>query len=209
LNEDGHRRLLTENEARAALPAEDALAVLSGLEKAAVLHAEEHHGGRYFQLGHDWLAARVFKLRQEREREEEAAGRLATERAARRRLGVIAGIAVVVAVVMAVLVVWALRERDTARTAEDRARVASLVAGVRELLARGQPAPAARLLLKLGQGLFRGVQPRWQSRRHRLLGQDGAGLGQLHPRPTTSPPCRHHGLPLSRDAPNLPRRERR
>ncbi|XXY49078.1 hypothetical protein WME91_54635 [Sorangium sp. So ce269] len=82
----------------------------------------------------------------------------------------IAAAAVTTAVVMAVIVVWALGQRDAARTAEAaarraedaakaaqqeataqtaRARASSLMAGARELLARNQPGPAVKLLLEV------------------------------------------------------------
>src|SRR5262249_43958394 len=66
----GQRKLLTEKEARLVLPGEAAAEVLGQLERAAVLHAEEHQGSRYFELGHDWLARKVFERRQAREKEE-------------------------------------------------------------------------------------------------------------------------------------------
>ncbi|KYF93244.1 hypothetical protein BE20_09970 [Sorangium cellulosum] len=169
---EGHRTLLTEQEARGVLPPGAAAEVLGQLERAAVLRAEEHQGSRYFELGHDWLASRVFQRRREREQEaaerkrrEEEDRRIATERAARRTLGAIAAVAVAVAAVMAVLVVWALQQRDAARRAEGdakaaqqgakaqaaRARASSLMAGSRELLAKGQPAMATKLLLEVAE----------------------------------------------------------
>ncbi|MFY0524942.1 hypothetical protein ACN28I_17905 [Archangium gephyra] len=58
---DGSRTLLTERQARAALPPGQADRVLTTLERTAVLLAGEHHGSRYFELGHDWLARKVFE----------------------------------------------------------------------------------------------------------------------------------------------------
>ncbi|WP_437572710.1 nSTAND1 domain-containing NTPase [Sorangium sp. So ce542] len=170
---EGHRTLLTEQEARGVLPAGAAAEVLGQLERAAVLRAEEHQGSRYFELGHDWLASRVFPRRRQREqqkaerkRREAEAQRVARERAARRALGAIAAAAVAVAVaaVMAILVIWALRQRDVAEAAQReaadqaaRARTSLLMAGARELLAKGQPAPAAKLLLEVADpGKVRG-----------------------------------------------------
>ncbi|MFP2929863.1 hypothetical protein ACLESO_32655 [Pyxidicoccus sp. 3LG] len=63
---DGSRTLMTEQQARAVLPPGVAEAVLTQLESAAVLHAEEHQGSRYFELGHDWLARKVFELKRQR-----------------------------------------------------------------------------------------------------------------------------------------------
>lgn len=132
IDREGNRRPLTEKEARAALSAGAADEVLRRLEQEAVLRAEEHQGSRYFELGHDWLAKRVFeqreerkqkeaRAREEREREESERKRREEERAARRRLGIIAGVAVAVAVVMGVVVVWALGQRDAAQKAEREA----------------------------------------------------------------------------------------
>ncbi|WP_437298960.1 WD40 repeat domain-containing protein [Sorangium sp. So ce426] len=169
---EGHRTLLTEPEAHRVLPAGAADEVLGRLERAAVLRAEEHQGSRYFELGHDWLAGRVFQRRREREQEreeaerkrrEEEGQRSARERAARRTLGTIAAVAIAVAALMAVIVVWALGQRNAALSAEDvaktaqqeataqagRARTSSLMAGAGELLARNQLAPAANLLLEV------------------------------------------------------------
>lgn len=137
---EGNRRPLTEKEARAELPEEAADEVLMRLEKEAVLRAEEHQGSRYFELGHDWLAKRVFEQREERkqreererkerereqkerEREEQEKKRREEERAARRRLGIIAAVAVAVAVVMVGVVIWALQQRDAAQTAQATAQ---------------------------------------------------------------------------------------
>ena len=52
------------------LKRDKAMHVLLHLEQAAVLRAEEHQGSRYFELGHDWLARKVFEFRQRRMRRE-------------------------------------------------------------------------------------------------------------------------------------------
>jgi hypothetical protein len=147
----------TEQQARGVLPAGAAREVLGRLERAAVLRAEEHQGSRYFELGHDWLASRVFQRRREREqdeaerrRREEEGRRIARERAARRTLGAIAAIALAVAAVMAVVVAWALVQRQEATVQAGKARTLSLMAGARELLARNEPATALRLLREVG-----------------------------------------------------------
>ncbi len=74
---EGSRRLLTEAEARSSSELDPAALtkVLDTLERASILRAEEHHGSRYFELGHDWLAMKVHEQRRARER-------LAAERAA-------------------------------------------------------------------------------------------------------------------------------
>lgn len=132
IDKEGNRRPLTEKEAWAALSMGAADEVLRRLEQEAVLRAEEHQGSRYFELGHDWLAKRVFeqreerkqkeaRAREEREREESERKRREEERAARRRLGIIAAVAVAVALAMGVVVVWALGQRDAAQKAEREA----------------------------------------------------------------------------------------
>ncbi len=65
---DGSRSLLTEEAARASglLSDKELTAVLAKLERAAVLRAEQHRGSRYFEIGHDWLASKVFERKQER-----------------------------------------------------------------------------------------------------------------------------------------------
>ncbi|XYH94629.1 ATP-binding protein [Sorangium sp. So ce1128] len=64
---DGTRTLRTEKELLRLLPAEELGPILKALEGAAILHAEEHQGSRYFEIGHDWLARRVSEARQQRE----------------------------------------------------------------------------------------------------------------------------------------------
>ncbi|HEX5744774.1 MAG TPA: AAA family ATPase [Archangium sp.] len=178
---DKSRTLLTEKQAHAVLSElseAEASTVLTRLEAAAVLHAEEHQGSRYFELGHDWLARKVFERREERVRQEQEARRLQEERtrqeeetrklreeqeqqareaarklreelAARRRLALLAGGAVMVAVLMGLLLFWALRQRSAAEVATARARDHALMAGAREQLGRSSPAIASRLLLEV------------------------------------------------------------
>ncbi|HYO53337.1 MAG TPA: hypothetical protein VEU50_11195, partial [Archangium sp.] len=85
IDENGGRTLLMENQARAALPAGSAEKVLSDLEKARVLHAEEHQGSRYFELGHDWLAKKVLELKRDRLRREWEKARQQRQEADRRK----------------------------------------------------------------------------------------------------------------------------
>jgi hypothetical protein len=75
ITSDGGRTLRTEKELRQAMPAGDLSVILVALEQAAILHAEEHHGSRYFEIGHDWLARRVFEQRRTREEQKERADR--------------------------------------------------------------------------------------------------------------------------------------
>jgi WD40 repeat protein len=137
---DGSRTLRTEKELLRILPQAELLPILRALEGAAILHAEEHQGSRYFEIGHDWLAHKVFEQRQERaeleeqrrreeeqERElerqrKEADERLGKARRQRRTLGFIAGASLVVAAVTGVLGFWALVERKEARTQKDEAQ---------------------------------------------------------------------------------------
>ncbi|REG22474.1 hypothetical protein ATI61_1191, partial [Archangium gephyra] len=144
---DGSRALLTEQEARAALPPEQAGIVLGSLERAAVLRAEEHNGSRYFELGHDWLARKVFESKQQREQEADRR-RLLVER---RRLRLIVAGAVGLTVVMGALFLWGVFQQERAEEQAQRARVLGLMAGARELLARGQIARAGNLLLEITQ----------------------------------------------------------
>jgi hypothetical protein len=70
ISADGSRTLRTEKELVETLPMAALGSVLAALEGAAVLRAEEHQGSRYFELGHDWLARRVYEQKQQRERDE-------------------------------------------------------------------------------------------------------------------------------------------
>ncbi|WP_437619709.1 WD40 repeat domain-containing protein [Sorangium sp. So ce1151] len=163
IDKEGNRRLLTEKEARGMLSEEAADEVLRRLEQEAVLRVEGHQGSRYFELGHDWLAKRVFEQREERKQKEARAReekerdrrektRIEQEQAARRRLRGVAAAAIAFAVAMGGGVIWALDQRDEARAADAQAareRTATQMGGVRELMAKGQPAVAAKLLLEI------------------------------------------------------------
>ncbi|RKH85049.1 hypothetical protein D7Y21_23650 [Corallococcus sp. AB045] len=160
---DGSRTLLTEQEARAELPPEHADEVLTHLEAAAVLHAEQHQGSRYFELGHDWLARKVFELKQQRIERESAQRQRRREAAERRRLIILASVAAGVAVLMALLLIWALAERSQAEQATTAADLATkeavrqardarglaLMTGARDLQGRGYTAMATKLLLEV------------------------------------------------------------
>jgi len=167
---DGSRTLLTQQQADDALPPGAAAQVLYSLERAAVLHAEQHEGGRYFELGHDWLAKKVLELKRERlkqeekarERQEEARRRQ-HERAARRKLAIITVASAGVALLMVGLFLWGLWARHHAEESKalaqasealakanaERAQNHSLMAGAREQMQRGQPAMAAKLLAEV------------------------------------------------------------
>ncbi|MFY0563721.1 eIF2A-related protein [Archangium lansingense] len=152
---DGSRTLLTEQEARTALREGASEQVLLSLERAAVLHAEEHQGSRYFELGHDWLAKKVLELKHERmEHEEEARKhqqqerRQRRERSARRKLASIAAVATGVALLMCGLLLWVVKAKHEEKEQAERAFDQSVMAGAREQMELGQPAMATRLLLE-------------------------------------------------------------
>ncbi|WP_437717690.1 WD40 repeat domain-containing protein [Sorangium sp. So ce448] len=155
---DGSRTLRTEKELLRLLPAEELGPILKALEGAAILHAEEHQGSRYFEIGHDWLARRVSEARQQRELEEEqrrreeaqrrreeeqerelarerseAAARLARARQQRRFFAVLALVAVVVAAGAMALGLYAFRQRVAAQTAAKEARAAEAIAKDKEI----------------------------------------------------------------------------
>ena len=180
---DGSRTVRTEKELSRLVPKDQLLPILKALEGAAILHAEEHQGSRYFELGHDWLAKKVHEARlarelaeEERKRAEEqrralekerqeAEARLAKIRSERRQLRWIAGSSISVAGIMVAVGSWAWTQKQAAEQAEDlaeqrriaadlgraEAQDARLLAGYRELAARGQPAYAMMLLPEVGR----------------------------------------------------------
>jgi WD40 repeat protein len=150
---DGSRTLRTEKELLRVLPAEQLLPVLAALEGAAILHAEEHQGSRYFEIGHDWLARKVFDQRSQREQAEakrkeraEAAARIAHAHARRRQFAGIAIGAIVFAVWAYGRKLYAEGLQRDALKARDEASDLRILAGVRELWVRGQLAWAVKLL---------------------------------------------------------------
>ncbi|WP_437552553.1 AAA family ATPase [Sorangium sp. So ce367] len=155
---DGSRTLRTEKELLRLLPAEELGPILKALEGAAILHAEEHQGSRYFEIGHDWLARRVSEARQLRELEEEqlhreeaqrrreaeqerelarergeAAERLARAREQRRFFAALAFVAMVVAAGAVALGLYAFHQRLAAQTAAKEARAAEAIAKDKEI----------------------------------------------------------------------------
>ena len=137
---DGTRTLLTEEAARASgLGTHAALeTILTDLERAAILRAEQHRGTRYFELGHDWLAKKVFDRKQDRaaraaevvrERErlaEQAAAtaKLREAEAQTRRARRVVAIVTVFALLAGALGIFAWTQQQLARAAEGEARVA-------------------------------------------------------------------------------------
>ncbi len=114
---DGSRTLRTEQELLRILSEKELTPILKALEGAAILHAEEHQGSRYFEIGHDWLARRVFEQRQVRERDEADREKLANEHAQRRRLVVVASLSLAIAAAMGGLALWALGQKAEAEEA--------------------------------------------------------------------------------------------
>ncbi|MCA9648360.1 MAG: hypothetical protein H6712_29545 [Myxococcales bacterium] len=128
IDAEGHRTLLTEDEAKAALAGRDVERILEQLEEAAVLRAEQHQGSRIFELGHDSLAEKVFALREGRRLAEEEQRRREELRAARkktRRYAALFGISAVLAVVAVIQAGVAESERAKATAAQELAEAAS------------------------------------------------------------------------------------
>lgn len=168
---DGSRTLLTEKEARAALPEGAFEPILRALEGAAVLRSEAHQGSRYFEIGHDWLAKKVHEQRQRLAREralrelierEETERRAKAQRESARRLRIFLTATAIGLSVTIVLAIVAFRQRNDAVVARQRAMEAQteavgarrrardllLLAGARALLARDSAMWAADLLLE-------------------------------------------------------------
>jgi WD40 repeat protein len=171
---DGSRTLRTEKELGRVIAPLELSVILRQLESAAILRAEEHHGSRYFEIGHDWLARRVFEQRDAREKakaleheREEARVRLEAARKQRRVAATIAGVSIAIATGAAALGLWALAQQkraemasEVAKFAENAAKVAEtdakakaveasdarLMAGFRELRNRGDVAAGIKLL---------------------------------------------------------------
>jgi WD40 repeat protein len=136
---DGSRTLRTEKELARLVPRGELTPILETLERAAILYAEEHQGSRYFELGHDWLARRVFNARKgreareaerrreeerRREREEErrvTEARLAKVRASRQRFLITACIALTFSVITGGMGVFTYLEKRDAVAAQKRA----------------------------------------------------------------------------------------
>jgi WD40 repeat protein len=158
---DGSRTLRTEKELSRDLPAASLAPVLAALERAAILHAEEHQGSRYFEIGHDWLARRVHEGRELREREEaqrrreeevakalaeeraEAEAKLAKARRQRRTLGAVAIAAVAIAAGATALGAWALRQKSAADEARRAAEQAQALADAKRVEASDERIIAA------------------------------------------------------------------
>ena len=151
---DGTRTLLTEEAARAAgLATSDQLdVILTDLERAAILRAEQHRGTRYFELGHDWLAKKVHERKQERlaraaelarEREQAAQRRAAEEqlqkaRAETRRARKVVAVVAAFGLLAVALGVFAWTQQQVARSEAERALQAEGEARAAEDAARAE-----------------------------------------------------------------------
>ncbi|MFP2929324.1 hypothetical protein ACLESO_29810 [Pyxidicoccus sp. 3LG] len=149
----GSRTLLTEAEAHDRLPPCEADTVLNHLQAAAVLRSEYHEGGRYFELGHDWLASKVLELKRERETREAEARRNQQERTRRlrQRFAMVLGGGILLVVSILLYMTW-MAQRDAANQA--------LMTGAREAMERGQPAVAMKLLAEVDDPAD---VPRWEA----------------------------------------------
>ncbi len=154
---DGSRTLRTEKELARVLAPADLAVILKQLEGAAILRAEEHHGSRYFEIGHDWLARKVFEQRAERERlaeqkriEEEQARQLAQARAQQRKLRAIAGGSVAITALVGAAAIVALIARSQAVAAQKQADVARTAAEAAETKAKWERDEADDLRIMAG-----------------------------------------------------------
>jgi hypothetical protein len=128
---DGTRTLRTEKELTWIVPQPELGTILRQLERSAILRAQEHHGSRYFEIGHDWLARWVYEQRLERTRvaaqkwlEEEQRQQLATARLNERRSRVLALGAIMIAVFVSVAGVVGFLSRSKAIVAQQIAEQA-------------------------------------------------------------------------------------
>jgi energy-coupling factor transporter ATP-binding protein EcfA2 len=162
---DGSRTLRTEKELLRVVSDADLQEILWALESAAILHAEEHQGSRYFEIGHDWLARKVFEQRKAREaieeqrrtdeaqrreqeqREAELGRRLAEARRERLRLLGLAAGALVFAAVTGVLFYVAQKEKERAVLAQKEAHEARIDAVRKRVEAADQRILAGHLTL--------------------------------------------------------------
>lgn len=154
---DGSRTLRTEKELARIAEGKDIGSMLRQLEGAAILRAEEHQGTRYFEIGHDWLARKVFEQRGERERwveqkriEEEQARQLALVRAQQSRLRRLAALSIGIAAVIGVAGVLAIIARSQAVSAQQKAESAEAKAVEEEQTAKWERDEANDLRVMAG-----------------------------------------------------------
>lgn len=172
---DGTRTLRTEKELERIAEANDAAIILKQLEGAAILRAEEHHGNRYFEIGHDWLARKVFEQRIERERlteqkriEEVQARQLALAKEQQRRLRRLVALSIGIAAVIGVVGVFALVARSQAVFAQQKAENAEAKAVEEETIAKWERDEANDLRM---MSAYRALQSQGKSGASRLLAE--------------------------------------
>jgi WD40 repeat protein/Tfp pilus assembly protein PilF len=137
IDERGHRLLLTEDSAAAALPAGAASSVLRALERAAVLHAERYDAGCFYELAHDILAQHVHDAQRRRE-----------QAAQRRRWRAVLGLAAIGTVVGIVAGVgW-----NSRRTQLQRSRAQEQLLTAAASLVQAEPVRSAQLALEIPHG---------------------------------------------------------
>jgi WD40 repeat protein len=117
----------------AAVPVAALLPVLAALAEHRILRRDEHD--RY-EIFHDVLAAEVLDWRRRYETERALERERATARRRQRRLGLVAGIALVGVALTAGLAIWALTERQNAQEQASAAQAAEETADQKAELAR-------------------------------------------------------------------------
>lgn len=151
---EGGRTLRTEQELESHFSKNDLQTILRVLEGAAILRAASHQGSRYFELGHDWLARRVFERRTAREQEKEKRRLEAEKENERRRVeaeqaatlekvrrerkiwALVAAIALICVVGAVISAIWIYREKEEVEQARADANRAAQIAKRREIDAR-------------------------------------------------------------------------
>jgi Tol biopolymer transport system component len=145
VDSQGNRMLLLKEQAHEALagvPQAQADKMLSDLTEAAMLHAERHQGSLYFEIGHDWLARKVFDRRQERAHPQHARSRW-------KSMPAIAMGAIGLVLLLGFLLLWALMRLADAEQALTRARDHDSLARAREQVGHARWELAASLLLEV------------------------------------------------------------
>lgn len=164
ISSDGSRTLRTEKELSRVIASHDLSVILKQLEGAAILRAEEHHGSRYFEIGHDWLARRVFEQRHAREQSiaferdrEEARRRLELARKQRRVYATIAGVSIAIATGAVALGLYARGQQALAEQASEMAKSAETAAKLAEVDAKAKAVEASDARLMAGFRELRSV----------------------------------------------------
>ncbi len=135
---DGSRTLRTEKELAQLAQSSEIESICKHLEQSAILRAEEHHGSRYFEIGHDWLARRVFEGRKAREQEkaimrERQAAQARFVKMRRHRL-----IFAVTAIMAGAFAVWAKKQEMRAQAETREAQALRVEAEAQRAMAERQ-----------------------------------------------------------------------